>query len=236
MCSHLTRSITFYWSGLRIKQCLHIHKCSSHASQHIELGLLLLHCTPILCLSNLKSIHILFLGYISAVYPLVLIILTWVCIELHSHNFKPLVWLWKRISCLNTKWDSKSTIIDVFATFFLLSYTKLLFTSMITFEECVLFQTNSSQSYLLLSNDTSIHYFSIEHILFIIIAALVFLLIGLLPALLLAIYPIRMFRSHLNNILGGHTSTALNIFVEKFYSCYRDGLDGGKDMRSRSLH
>ena len=23
-----------------------------------------------------------------------------------------------------------------------------------------------------------------------------------------------------------------NIFVEKFYNCYRDGLDGGKDMRS----
>lgn len=56
-------------------------------------------------------------------------------------------------------------------------------------------------------------------------------MIGLLPALLLAICPIRMFRSHLNNILGGHTSTALNIFVEKLYSCYRDGLDGGKDVR-----
>jgi hypothetical protein len=25
---------------------------------------------------------------------------------------------------------------------------------------------------------------------------------------------------------------AINIFVDKFYSCYRDGLDGGKDMRS----
>ena len=25
---------------------------------------------------------------------------------------------------------------------------------------------------------------------------------------------------------------ALDIFVETFYSCYRDGLEGGKDLRS----
>ena len=32
--------------------------------------------------------------------------------------------------------------------------------------------------------------------------------------------------------LVGHTKAALDIFVEKFYSCYRDGLNGGKDLRS----
>ena len=60
---------------------------------------------------------------------------------------------------------------------------------------------------------------------------------GLLPALLLAAYPIRKFRSLLLiDCLGSHNA-ALNIFVEKFYSCYKDGLDGGRDMRSfASLH
>ena len=56
---------------------------------------------------------------------------------------------------------------------------------------------------------------------------------GLLPALLIAIYPIRIFRSALLKFIpGGRSRATLNIFVEKFYSCYRDGLDGGKDMRS----
>ena len=194
--------------------------------------------SPFCVSSNLKSIHILFLDYISAVYPLVLIILTWVCIQLHSYNHKPLVWLWNKLSYLYTKRDSKSTTIDVFATFFLLSYTKLLLTSMFTFNRCSIFQANSSQSYSVLYYDTSVYYFSNEHIPYVIIAALVLLLSGLLPALLLAIYPVRIFRSLLlNRILGGYSRTALNIFVEKFYNCYRDGLDGGRDMRSfASLH
>ena len=64
------------------------------------------------------------------------------------------------------------------------------------------------------------------------------LVFGVLPALLLAAYPIRILRSLLLiNRLSGRFKVALNIFVEKFYSCYRDGLDGGKDMRSfASLH
>ena len=31
---------------------------------------------------------------------------------------------------------------------------------------------------------------------------------------------------------SGRSIAALNIFVERFHSCYRDGLDGGRDMRS----
>ena len=65
--------------------------------------------------------------YISVVYPLFLIFLTWVCIELHGRNFRPLVWLWRPFHrCfvrLRRRWDTKSDIIDVFITFVLLSTT-----------------------------------------------------------------------------------------------------------------
>ena len=88
---------------------------------------------PFCVSSNLRSFHILIFHYISAVYPLLLIALTWVCIEFHSRNYKPLVWLWNKLSCFKTKKDSKSTIIDIFATFFFLSYTKLCLTSMSIF-------------------------------------------------------------------------------------------------------
>ena len=81
---------------------------------------------PPFCISaNLQVIHILLLGFISAVYPIVLVILTWVCIELHGRNFRRLVLLWKPFHrCfvrLRRGWDTKSDIIDVFASFFLLS-------------------------------------------------------------------------------------------------------------------
>ena len=183
---------------------------------------------------DLKNIHILFLNHIiSALYPLLLIAFTWVCIELYSRNYKPLVWLWNKISCLKTHQDSKIIIIDVFATFFFLSYTKLCFTSMSTLGYNHISKANSTQVYPELFDDPSIPYFSKKHIPFAIIAVIVFLLSGLLPALLLAVYPIRKFRSlFLKCSPGGHSRAALNIFVEKFYSCYRDGLVGGRDMRS----
>ena len=53
-----------------------------------------------------------------------------------------------------------------------------------------------------------------------------------IPALLLILYTIKRFRSclsmcHINFI-------TIHIFTDKVYSCYRDGLDGGRDMRSFS--
>ena len=43
--------------------------------------------------NNLKIIHIQLLGYVSALYLLYLITVTWICIELHDRSFKPLVYL-----------------------------------------------------------------------------------------------------------------------------------------------
>ena len=90
---------------------------------------------PPFCVSqSLKNIHVLALQYVSAFYPLLLIALTYTCIELHGHNFRPIVWLWKPFHkcCVNVRrrWDTKASLIDVFATFLLLSYSKLLFISL----------------------------------------------------------------------------------------------------------
>ena len=73
---------------------------------------------PPFCISpHLKSIHILFLGYISAVYPLLLIIFTLIVIELHSCNFRPFVWLWNKLSCLKANRNSKATIVEILLRF-----------------------------------------------------------------------------------------------------------------------
>jgi len=89
---------------------------------------------PPFCVSQgLKNVHVLALQYVSAFYPLLLIALTYACVELHGHNFRPIVWLWKPFHrcCVNVRrrWDTKASIIDVFATFLLLAYSKLLFVS-----------------------------------------------------------------------------------------------------------
>ena len=48
---------------------------------------------PPFCVSSkLQSIHVSILEYLPALYPLFLVLLTWVCIELHGRNFRLLVW------------------------------------------------------------------------------------------------------------------------------------------------
>ena len=196
---------------------------------------------PPFCVSpNLKPIHITFLYYISAFYPLCLIIASWLCIHLHSRNFKPAIWLWNKLDgCvfrrMKLKWDANNTMIDVFATFFLLAYAKLVFTSfrMISYGITINVHNSSVQEILHVKSDPSIGYFSREHLPFAITSAAIFLFVLLPIPLLLALYPIEAFRTLLFKCsFGNRLMAAVNIFVDKFYSCYRDGLDGGRDMRS----
>ena len=192
---------------------------------------------PPFCISSqLKLLHIFVLYYISAFYPLCLIGITWTCIELHSRNFKPLSLVWNYLRCCihsrRKVTDSKSTVIDVFATFFLLSYTKLLYTSLYLLVYVTI--TKNGLPYQARAGvDLSIEYFSKEHAPFALLALLILIVLSIAPVILLAFYPVRCFRSLLEKCkLSGHSKAAVNMFVEKFYSCYRDGLDGGKDLRS----
>jgi len=93
------------------------------------------HVVPSFCVSkNFRNIHAITLQYISAIYPLCLIAITYICIRLHNCNFRPIVRLWRPFHKCFTRtrrsWDSQASIIDVFATFLLLSYSKFLFVSL----------------------------------------------------------------------------------------------------------
>ena len=74
---------------------------------------------PSFCVNqDLKNIHALALQYVSAFYPLLLIALTCTCFELHGHNFRPIVYLWKPFHrCfvnVRKRWNTKASLIDVF--------------------------------------------------------------------------------------------------------------------------
>ena len=194
---------------------------------------------PFCVFPNLNNIHVAFLGYVSALYPVLLICFTWVCIQLYSRDCQPFVWLWNRLCCLIPNRNAKPKIVDTFATFFFLSYTKVCFISAALLLPNSVYRANTTEIYsFVVYIQPNIRYFSKEHAPYAIIGAFVVFVFGLLPALLLAAYPSRRLRSLLLlHRLGGHSNAALNIFMEKFYSCYRDGLDGGRDMRSfASLH
>ena len=195
---------------------------------------------PPYCVSSkIRPLHIALLGYISVFYPILLIFLTWVCVELHGRNFRPLVWLWRPFhGCfvrLQRGWDTKSDIIDVFITFFILSYNKLLFQSlMLVYTHPVVEIDPVGKPYVAyhsLFSPTILHG-EMRYLALIIPSILVFFMFNFLPPLLLTFYPIRAFQLCLSkcrlNLI------AINVFVEKIHVCYRNGLDGRRDMRSFS--
>ena len=192
---------------------------------------------PPFCVSSrLQFVHISVLEYLPAFYPLFLILLTWVCIELHGRNFRVLVHAWKPFhKCffyLRKGWSTKSDLIGVFATFFLFSYSKILFQSffLIGCETTYIFNEGNFSSVSTTRYDTSESCQSGPHIAIAFFGTLVLCVFNIIPTMLLVLYPIKMFRICLSKCkLDGIAITA---FVEKYHSCYRDGLDGGRDMRS----
>ena len=69
------------------------------------------------CVSpNIKTLHTFALEYIEAFYPLILILITYICIKLHDHNFRPVVLLWKPFhrcfAYFRRSWDSEASVVN----------------------------------------------------------------------------------------------------------------------------
>ena len=94
---------------------------------------------PFCVISGLNFKYAAVLGYVSVLYPLFLIVLTWVCIELHGQGFKPIVYLLipfhKCLGKLKQDCGGKRDVVDVFSAFFVLSYSRLMYQSSL-FLEC----------------------------------------------------------------------------------------------------
>ena len=194
------------------------------------------HLVPPICISSkLSIIHTEFFGCLSALYSLSLITLTWICVELHGNNCRLLLLLSRPFHrCfvrLRKHWDISNDIIDVSATFLLLTYNKL---------TCQSLQMLSSQ-YILKNGapymkvnlyDPSISYMSSEHVPFVVMSLVLLALFVIPPPLILLLYPTELFsRCIIICRLNGRSRAALQTFVEKFYGCYKDTFTGMCDRR-----
>ena len=193
---------------------------------------------PTFCVSSrLKVIHIVGLGYLKAFYPLILILLTWICVQLHGRNFRLLVYMWKPIHrCfvqLRKGWNTKNDIINVFWSFILLSYGKYLYlTNLMINCQCISVisvvgkqENRVCQAYL----DPNIGCWHDEHLLYAIPALIVSLLFNILPTFLLILYPLKGFKKLLSRCKLD--TVALFNFTDKFYCYYRDGSRIKPDLR-----
>ena len=197
---------------------------------------------PHLCIDpSFKAINILLFYYIIALSPLVLSVVIYTLIQLYDRNFRLVVIvclpITKCFSKCSDSWNPKRKILNTFATFFLLSYTKLLFVS-IEFL-LVVYSYNSkgeqvSDSGVLLL-DPSVKSFHSQHIPYVVLALIILVVFILLPPLFLLLYPKRIFRKLLASLgFQQWTLLFLNQLMDIFQGWYKDGTGGTRDFRSFS--
>ena len=191
---------------------------------------------PPICL-DITPLQALALDYAIAFYPLLLVLITYILIKLYSHDVRIIVWLWKPFykcfGSIRNTWDLEGSVLKAFATFFILSYLKMLDVSfdLLIYTEVYTLK-NSSLSYstrYVLYYDASIEYFGKEHLPYAVLALFVMTFVVLLPVAFLIIYPMRCFQRCLNSCHIQRQS--LDIWVNCYQGYYKDGTNGTRDCR-----
>ena len=181
---------------------------------------------PICLHPDLKYQHVLLLDYAVAVYPLLLIFITFICVKLHD-NFAIIVWLWRPFhKCLvrfRKQWNIRSYLVNALATFIVLSYVKILNVSFqfLTYTH-VYNMKGKSVNEVFWYMDGRYNLISMEYLPYLVLALCMLLIFNVLPLMLLTLYPFRCFQSFLNICPCLKVKLALRIFMDAFHGCYKD--------------
>lgn len=194
---------------------------------------------PPFCVStHLTELQLISLGYVSSVYPLALCIITYYLIELHVRGDRILAKVcrpfYKCFNKLKFPSNTKSSVINTFATFLLLSYSKNLFVSVTLIQGYTLFSldihTNTLTSLSSRSVDLGAHYFGSTHAPYGALGILGCFLTVILPLVLVLLYPTRLFPK-LIQCCGLRRWHAIRTFMEVFVGTYKDGTGGENNKR-----
>ena len=189
---------------------------------------------PPFCISEkLTGIHVNMLNLLPAIYPLVLVIISCILIELHARNYRIVGILWKPFKIILSKANITAVtgdgVFHAFASFIFLSNISVMFTAyqVVNFV-AVWNSTGHFQKQVLYTDPTVEWNTSVPYVL---IAAVIFIFISLTPSLLLCIYPTRLYQ-YLSRFLSARKRLAITAFAEALHSCFRDGLNGTRDYRA----
>ena len=148
---------------------------------------------PPFCISDkLTGIHTLLLSYVAVIYPILLITIICVLIELHARNYRLVHILWKPFKIILSKTNitavNTNAVIHAFATFILASSTANVYilTVMVDFTNVHTSIDGSVYSKRLYS-DPTISYSSQQYLLYLSLPMVISILLVLVPSLLLCV-------------------------------------------------
>ena len=194
--------------------------------------------SPPLCVSeHMEEIYIPFLDMAATFYPFILLLLTYVGIELHAHDFRPVVHLWRLVHRPFVKfrktWDPNASVIQAFATLFFFSYTKfILLMYEALFISVMVNEKGEVVSRVFYSNPT-VSLFSHKHLFLISLSIFILVFIIIPPLLVLVVSPTCLFQK-VSQCLKPRWIFSIQTFVDTFHGCYKDGTNGTRDYRAVS--
>ena len=181
---------------------------------------------PDICL-NTDTLQAFALDYCVAVYPLVLIAVSYLTIELYDRNIWLIVRIWRPFhfffKLFRHNWDIQTSVIDSFATFFLLSYVKVLSvsTDLLAFTQVI--ELSSKEVQYRLYYSSNVNFFHRYHVPYAILAISFIVFFILTPTLILILYPFWFFQKSLSYCqIRWHF---LHAFVDSFQGYYKDGTE-----------
>ena len=186
---------------------------------------------PTVCL-NINPLPTLALDYVIALYPMLLMGVAYILVELHGCGFGPVLCMWRPFHRFFVRfrrhWGIQTSIMDAFVTFFVLSTTKLLSVSYDFLISTVVFTPEKTLG-IYLYYDTSIKLFGLHHLPYALTALAVLTVFIIFPLSLLLCYRCKAFQKCLTKCqLKGRT---LDEFVNTFQQYYKDGSNGTFDCR-----
>ena len=180
------------------------------------------------CLAvEITTVQAMAMAYIVPLYLMILAGLTYVVIELHDRDVRIVVKCLKpfrkRFLRLKRNWQMKDSLIETFATFLLLCYSKLATASLRLLNNTFVYNVYGKRVGSYFYYDGTVEYFGSRHIPFALLAVLVLTIIVILP-LILTLYQFKPFQWCFKrcSLCMPKVHKGLSAFVDSYQGCYKD--------------
>lgn len=185
---------------------------------------------PPFCLSeHFTPLQAILLDFIPAFYPLLLLVILYSWIAMYSYKFKPVYVITMRMSilCRCRKIKYKPSLLDGFATIAIICFSLITATCFKLLTPTSYYSMSGDRIGTAFYYDGTLNYFGSGHIEYAIISLAILLIVVLVPSTLLTFSSCitRWFSKRQVNM------TRINALAGTFNSCFKDGREGGMDLR-----
>ena len=235
---------------ISLKQNLYLYEyMQTHVSMHLQVMLKIsvaiyqilsldyvLPVIPPFCVSQrLSELQVQLLRFVPVTFPILLVIIIFVLMELHARNCRVIHTLWKPFSIILDKTAitgvTNNSVIHAFASFNFLanSYVFTTFTNL--FDDVMIHGEDGNMYKHSLFLDPTLEWFGYHHIQFIMVSSAPLFIFTLLPSLLHIIYPTSIYE-YLSRCISARKRLAITAFTEALQACFKNGLNGTRDYRA----